>query len=76
MSKDRDKVAVLPGGCIDSAQQLRSSIKALSEAMPFIQEYERLRASQTRTRYLALLQEGFSKEEALSLCKDIAGVAK
>lgn len=45
------------------------AIREIQEALPVIIEGQKALAQATRARYLALVVEGFTPEQALELCK-------
>lgn len=48
---------------------LAQSLKAMQENMVALIEFERINAKLTREKFLALVAQGFTEEQALSLCK-------
>ena len=57
MNDDADKVS------------MAQAVKNMLENMPALMEFERVNARLTRAKYLALVEQGFTKDEALALCK-------
>lgn len=45
------------------------SLRQLQEQLPTILQAQKCVAQMTRARYLAMLEEGFTEEQALELCK-------
>jgi hypothetical protein len=53
-------------------KQMETTLKAIreiQEALPVVIEGQKALAQATRARYLALVKEGFTPEQALELCK-------
>ena len=48
---------------------LAQSLKAMQENMVALIEFERINAKLTREKFLALVAQGFTEEQALALCK-------
>jgi hypothetical protein len=57
----------LPGN--HKAMVIKNEVANLREIQPLLIEHVKLMAEVTRAKYLALLDNGFTKEEALMLCK-------
>ena len=53
------------------ASDFTKAVISLKENMKAIIEVNVIKASLQRQAYLAYLEEGFTKEEALELCKDV-----
>lgn len=51
------------------ADKLRAAVEAMRRTLPLMIEYEKLNAQVRRARYLALVAEGFTPEEALEIVK-------
>jgi len=51
-----------------SPEALRSRLEHFGQCITAMLEYEALSAKITRGKYLSLLKEGFTKQEALYLC--------
>lgn len=49
--------------------KLAQSIKQMREQLPALMEFAELQARLTRTKYNALLKEGFTEVQAIELCK-------
>lgn len=52
--------------------QMQATLRAIREiqvALPVVIEGQKALARATRARYLALVKEGFTQEQALELCK-------
>lgn len=48
---------------------LAQSVKELAENMPAMLELTALNAKITRKQFMALIEQGFTREEALQVCK-------
>lgn len=48
---------------------MAQSVRELRESMPALLELARLNAQVTRVRYLSLVEQGFSSDQALKLCQ-------
>lgn len=56
----------------DKAQvDLAQAVKRIRENMPAMLELIQLEARQTRAKFLALVEQGFSASEALELCRKL-----
>ena len=51
--------------------KLRAQVEQLKRQLPVLMEYHQLSAKLCRTRYDALVAEGFNPQQALELCRDI-----
>lgn len=51
--------------------QLKRDLATFRENLPVHLEYAEIMAKITKAKYTSLIKEGFSKEEALELCKGI-----
>ena len=67
MSKD-DLTTMTGGGKPD---ELKNAIRTLRGNMPEFIEHAQLVAQIQRAKFLALLKEGFTPEQALLLCRDV-----
>jgi len=61
-----NKVIEMPN---KQAEATSRAIREIQEILPAVIEGQRALAQVTRARYLALIKEGFSPEQALELCK-------
>jgi hypothetical protein len=52
-----------------AVKDLKKNIRDLTNNMDLIAEYHLLSAKIIKARYNALIEEGFTKEQALELCK-------
>lgn len=48
---------------------LAQAVKKLRDNLPALLEMEQLHARLTRNKFLALVQQGFTEQQALELCK-------
>lgn len=55
----------------DPAVALAQLVKSIAENMPAHMQLQRLQAKLTREKFLALIDAGFSREEALLLCQKV-----
>ena len=62
-------VRVEEGDVADPIQQLKNGIKQIKESMPYTIEMQQLLAKIAKTRYDALIKEGFPPDQALFLVK-------
>ena len=62
-------VRVTPGNAEDPVQKFKDNLKMLRETMEENIELNKMTAKLMRTKYDALIREGFRPEEALFLCK-------
>ena len=62
-------VRVEQGDIADPVQQLKNAIKQMKEMMPLQKEWQMIDAQIRKIRFDALLQEGFSEQQALILIK-------
>ena len=46
-------------------------LETLKESLPMAQEYMKLNAILTKSKYDTLIDQGFTKEQALELCKKL-----
>jgi len=60
-------VKVTQGDVEDPAQQMKSAIKQIKELLPYHFEMQVLIAQLTKSKYDALVKEGFSNDDALFL---------
>ena len=60
-------VKVTQGDAEDPVQQMKDAIKRIREALPHHFEMQALMAQLTKSKYDALVKEGFSKDDALFL---------
>ena len=49
----------------------REALRNAQQMLPLMIDFVQLEAKVTRAKYLALVNEGFDKEEALFLCKSV-----
>lgn len=49
--------------------QVAMEIKNLKDNLPALLEFHRLQAKIAREKFLALIKEGFTEEQALKLCQ-------
>jgi hypothetical protein len=54
---------------IDRRDQLNDDLRKFADDMPLLITHSKLLAKLIRAKYTALLDEGFTQEEALELCK-------
>jgi len=50
---------------------LALSVRTLRENLPALMELKQLDAKLCRVKFLALVEQGFTPEQALELCKDM-----
>lgn len=48
---------------------LAQSVKQMHENLPALMDFERLQARMIRARYIALVGQGFTEQQAIELCK-------
>lgn len=51
------------------AQKIAQDMRVLKDNMPALIDAARMQAKLVRVRYLALVAEGFTEDQALELCK-------
>lgn len=49
--------------------EMRAALDMLHENLEIMMEYEHLQAKLTRAKYDAMIEQGFTAEQALELCK-------
>lgn len=64
-----DKVKQLPG--TSPIKSFTSMVKAMAEELPAQMEYHKMLAKVKKQYYQDCLSEGFTKEQAFTLCRDI-----
>jgi hypothetical protein len=52
--------------------KLAAQVRELMEILPMRMDLERFNAKVTRAKFLALVGEGFTEEQALRLCRQVA----
>ena len=67
MSDSTVNVVALKGGGVPDKQM--EAFRQLQANLQTIIEAQRMMASITRSKYLALIEQGFTEKEALELCK-------
>lgn len=63
MTKKNREYSTLP------PMELEIALEQMKVHMPLMIEYEQLKAQQLRAKYDALIEAGFTLEQALELCK-------
>lgn len=56
-----------------SITEVRKALEESKRKLPILLEYSVIEAQLTRSKYLALVKEGFTSQEALDLCKTWRG---
>ncbi len=51
--------------------ELAAAVELYKRQLPSLREYQKLSAQLHRVKYLALVKEGFTKEQALILCNSL-----
>jgi hypothetical protein len=64
-----DKIKIFEGGC--NPNELKEALRTLKVNLPEMQEYLKIHAQMIKWKYDALLEEGFSKEQAIELCRKL-----
>ena len=54
----------------DATKELSNALEVHKRNLPYFIEYEKLQAKVVRQKFLAVIKEGFTVDEALELCKD------
>jgi hypothetical protein len=54
----------------NSQVDIAIAVKTVRENLPAMLEMSRLQARLMREKYIALIKEGFTEEQALRLCRD------
>jgi len=77
MERKKDKVISMnefndsKPGASPSLERVRRSLDMLTASLNMGLEFEKIKAKLLKTRYDALISEGFEKEQAIELCKKI-----
>lgn len=67
VSMNKDNLVVLPGG----GHEMKEFLEDFKKSLPEMKEYLKIGAELTRIKYKALLEEGFTPEQALELSKTL-----
>ena len=62
-------IEIAPSEAEKNAHAFRESVAILKDTLSVQIEYTQLKAKLDRTRYVALIEEGFSEQQTLFLCK-------
>ena len=65
-----DDIKAAPPVIPQATDELRQALETHRRNLPLLIEYEQLQAQVTRKKFLALIDEGFTANEALELCKE------
>lgn len=63
------KLTQFPGG--NNPDELKMALREMQKSMDSMDEYMTLIAKITKAKYDALIEEGFTHEDAIELCKNI-----
>jgi hypothetical protein len=69
MPKDRHNLTLFQSKVNERLTAKKNDLREIQELLPSLLDAQSAFAQITRARYLELVKEGFSKEEALILCK-------